>query len=96
MTSNKHTEARGGAGRVLANLALGAGLVLAACGTTQAPAATNATNETGNTPVVRDPDNAHWSGNAASDGTVSGGSHTSLVRDPENPYWTGRDAGCDH
>ena len=92
MTRHEHTKAKQGAGRVLANLALGAGLVLAACGTTQALSATNATNETGNTSVVRDPDNAHWSGNAASDGVVPGGSPTSLVRDPENPYWTGADA----
>ena len=89
MTRNEHTKARQGAGRILANLALGAGLVLAACGTTQA---LSATNETGNTSVVRDPDNAQWSGNAASDGLVSGGSHMSVVRDPENPYWTGADA----
>ncbi len=95
MTRNGHTKARQGAGRVLANLALGAGLVLAACGTTQALSATNATNATnekGHTSVVRDPDNTHWSGNLASDGLVSGGSHTSVIHDPDNPYWTGADA----
>ena len=92
MTGNEHTKARQGAGRVLANLALGAGLVLAACGTTQGLSATNATNETGHTSVVRDPDNAHWTGNLASDGVVSGGSHTSVIRDSDNPYWTGADA----
>ena len=89
MTGNEHTKAKQGAGRILANLALGAGLVLAACGTTQA---LSATNETGQTSIVRDPDNAYWTGNRASDGLVPGGTHTSLVRDPENPYWTGADA----
>ena len=92
MTRNEHTKARQGAGRILASLALGAGLVLAACGTTQSLSATKATNESGNSSVVRDPDNAHWSGNAASDGLVSGGSHMSVIRDPENPFWTGADA----
>ena len=92
MTRNEHTKARDGAGHVLASLALGAGLLLAACGTTQAQSATNATNEGGNTSVVRDPDNTYWTGNRASEGVVSGGRQISEIRDPENPYWTGADA----
>ena len=89
MTRDEHTKAKQGVGRVLANLALGAGLVLAACGTTQALSATNATNESGYTSIVRDPDNPYWTGSRASDGPVSGGTRTSVIHDPDNPYWIG-------
>jgi hypothetical protein len=71
----------------LASFALGAGLVLAACGTTQALTGTNATNETGRTSVVRDPDNASWTGSQTSEG--SGTTRQSVIRDFDNPYWTG-------
>ncbi len=92
MTRNTHTTATQGASRVLASLALGAGLVLAACGTTQALSATNTTNEAGHTSVVRDPDNAQWTGSRASDALVSGGTRGSVIRDSDNPYWTGANA----
>jgi hypothetical protein len=92
VTRNKHTKAGVGTSRVLTSLALGAGIVLAACGTTQAMSGTNATNDTGRTSLVRDPDNASWTGIHPSDGLVSGSARTSVIRDADNPYWTGADA----
>jgi hypothetical protein len=68
-------------------VAIGAGLLLAACGTTNALSGST-TSETGRAAVVRDPDNASWTGFQASDG-LSGGTHATVIRDSDNPYWTG-------
>jgi hypothetical protein len=89
MTTNKHTRAKDRARTALANLAVGAALVLAACGTTQP---LSGASGSGQRSIVRDPDNPYWTGSHASDGVVSGGARTPVIRDPDNPYWRNPDA----
>ena len=93
MTTNEHTRAKDRARTALANLAVGAALVLAACGTTQA---LSGTSERGQGSVIPDPDNPFdnpsWTGMHASDGVVSDGARNLVIRDPDNPYWSNPDA----
>jgi hypothetical protein len=89
MTRNEHTRAKDRARKALANVAIGAALVLAACGTTQA---LSGTSGSGQRSIVRDPDNLYWTGSHASDGVVSSGARTPVIRDPDNPYWRNPDA----
>jgi hypothetical protein len=89
MTTNEHTRAKDRARTALATVAVGAALVLAACGTTQA---LSGTSESGQRSVIRDPDNPYWTGMHASDGVVSDGARTVVIRDPDNPYWSNPDA----
>jgi hypothetical protein len=88
MTTNEHTRAKDRARTALANLAIGAALVLAACGTTQA---LSGTSESGQRSVIRDPGNPYWTGSHLSDGVVSSGARTPVIRDPDNPYWRNPD-----
>jgi hypothetical protein len=90
VTRNEHTNTGAGHRRVMAGVAIGAALLLGACGTANA-LSRSTTSETGRAAVVRDPDNASWTGFQASDG-LTGSTHASVIRDSDNPYWTGADA----
>ncbi|MGH2492825.1 MAG: hypothetical protein ACRDF9_15120 [Candidatus Limnocylindria bacterium] len=68
---------------------MGASLVLAACGTSQA---LSGTADTAQGSVLRDPDNPYWTGASRSALVVDGGGRSSVIRDPDNPYWTGAGA----
>jgi len=93
MTTNEHTRAKDRARTALATVTVGAALVLAACGTTQA---LSGTSESGQRSVIRDLDNPFdnpsWTGMHASDGVVSDGARNLVIRDPDNPYWSNPDA----
>jgi len=89
MMTSQNMTARERARTALATVAVGAALLLAACGTTQALSGTSAS---GQASVIRDPDNPYWTGIHTSDGAVPGAKRTLVIRDPDNPYWSNPDA----
>jgi hypothetical protein len=83
-------------GQVLARLALGAGLVLAACGTTQALSATSISNDASGSAftqqaIALDEQNEAQrlaeQGRSADLGIGSTFSSANVIRDPENSAW---------